>query len=204
VITILTEARPEVGATFGANWRGKVRQSIFPVQVDWRIGAPDSVGAEIGANWRTKTPRSPGQGARLKLRPLSGHPASAFVAGWRIVALPAITDFADRRPPQPAGGRHTQEKTMTNEDLDGLEIAAYLCDGENVDYFAETVLPKLSSLAEGDLLALAGKFLDRKMFDTGGFIAVYARAAGTGMRPDTRRFWEEWRALQKKVVDASR
>jgi hypothetical protein len=69
-----------------------------------------------------------------------------------------------------------------------------------VDYFVETVLPKLSSLAEGELWALAGMFLDRHM-PTARVIAAYARAVGhlasTGTRPNTGQFWDEWRAQEK-------
>jgi hypothetical protein len=95
--------------------------------------------------------------------------------------------------------------SLTNDELDGPEIAAYLCDGQSVDYFVENVLPKLSSTAEGELWVLAGRFLNRGMVNTARFIAAYAAQVAAergaaevnrepGVRPDAGQLWAEWRA----------
>lgn len=101
---------------------------------------------------------------------------------------------------------------LTNDELNYIETAAYLCDGSDGRPFFEKVVPSLSSLSEGELWALAGKFLDRCMLDPARFIAAYARAVGTlaiaeaqargqhcadtvdGPRPDPGQFLDEWEA----------
>jgi hypothetical protein len=78
----------KVGALFGANWRGKVRQSTFSGTsrlAHWRSRI------RWHTFWRKLAHRDPTlarPGGALEAAPLSGRPASAFVASWRIVALP--------------------------------------------------------------------------------------------------------------------
>lgn len=66
---------------------------------------------------------------------------------------------------------------LTSNELDNLEAAAYLCDGEPFSYFEQNVLPKLATQSVGALWAMSGKFLNREMLETAGFIAAYARCA---------------------------
>jgi hypothetical protein len=82
--------------------------------------------------------------------------------------------------------------TLSVDQLQKLEAAAYLCDGATYDCFREEVLPRLAALSEGELWALSGMFLRRDMTDTARFIAEYAaeigRLAVDAVRPDPSHF----------------
>lgn len=94
---------------------------------------------------------------------------------------------------------------LTDDELDALQTAAYLCDGEPFDYFERNVLRKLAAHSEGELWALAGMFLDRMMPETARFIAAYASAVrhadiDNQPRPEPCRFLADWDAEQQALL----
>jgi hypothetical protein len=83
---------------------------------------------------------------------------------------------------------------LTDYELDHLEEAAYMCDGDMSDIFGRRLLPQLATLSEGELWALAGKFLGRDMDQHARFVADYAHAVRRAEmvkqpRPDPVEFW---------------
>jgi hypothetical protein len=95
---------------------------------------------------------------------------------------------------------------LTDDELNNLEAAAYLCDGEPFSFFEQNVLPKLATHSVGELWAMSGKFLNREMLDIARFIAAYARVAEHAeihdkSRPDPRLFLRRFDAeqLQRRI-----
>lgn len=93
---------------------------------------------------------------------------------------------------------------LTIDELDALELGAYLCDGEPFDYFERNMLPGLATMQEGELWALSGMFLDRCMPGIARFIAAYARVVRHGVvdeqpRPEPRQFLADWDAEQEEL-----
>ena len=98
---------------------------------------------------------------------------------------------------------------LTDNELDNLEAAAYLCDGEPFRYFEQNALPRLATLSVGELWALSGKFLDREMLEIARFIAAYARATGLAEgvdgnpRPDPRLFLRRMKAAEADYEEST-
>ena len=94
---------------------------------------------------------------------------------------------------------------LTSDELQSLETAAYLCDGEPFSVFQQSVLPKLAMHSECELWTLAGMFTGRHMLETARFIADYARAVGQvegeeRQPPDPVQFLREWEAEQQEIA----
>jgi hypothetical protein len=68
---------------------------------------------------------------------------------------------------------------ITEDALNRLEAASYLCNGETTGYFEHELVPKLASFPEAELWALSGFFMSRSMLDEASFVADYARVVRT-------------------------
>jgi hypothetical protein len=86
---------------------------------------------------------------------------------------------------------------LTADEIQDLEYIAYMCDGEPMEVFTRNVLPGVARADAGWILALAGMFAGRHMFEYARFLAQYGRMvwmADDDKRPDVSAAYRAWLA----------